>query len=182
MTAAIVERAEVFAAAVLVGCLVSVIDAAGLVFAVPDGWKTRQPQSSMRVAEFTLPRAAGDTEDAELVLYYFGGEGGSVQANIDRWLSQIQQPDGKPSKAVAHEEQRTVNGLNLTLLDVSGRYVADAMPGNGQRVDKPDFRLRAGVIQTPKGPYFLKLTGPRKTVAKWDRAFQQFIDSLKYQA
>jgi hypothetical protein len=31
----------------------------------------------MRVAEFALPRADGDTEDAQLVVYYFGGSGGA---------------------------------------------------------------------------------------------------------
>ena len=57
---------------------------------------------SMRVAEFTLPRVQGDAEDAQLVLYFFGGQGGSVDANIERWVSiEIQQPDGKPSSAVA---------------------------------------------------------------------------------
>ncbi len=53
----------------------------------------------MRFAEFTLPRAAGDFEDAQLVIYFFGkGAGGNVEDNIDRWLSQVQQPDGKPSR------------------------------------------------------------------------------------
>ena len=35
----------------------------------------------MRVAQFALPRAASDAADAELVVYYFGGSGGSVNAN-----------------------------------------------------------------------------------------------------
>lgn len=133
----------------------------------------------MRVAEFTLPRTAGDAEDAHLIVYYFGGEGGSVDANIHRWQSQMQEPDGRPP--AARRDERTVNGLKVTLIDVSGRYIADSMPGTGQPVDKPDFRMRAGVVQTPKGPYFLKLTGPQKTVTKWSRAFDQFIESLKYQ-
>jgi hypothetical protein len=116
-----------------------------------------------------------------LIVYYFGGEGGSVEANMDRWVGQMQQPDGKPSKSVARREQRTVNGLKLTLLDVSGRYVADSMPGGGQPLNKPDFRMRAGVVQTPNGPYFLKLTGPQKTVGNWDQAFEKFVSSLKYE-
>jgi hypothetical protein len=39
----------------------------------------------MRVAQYQLPAAEGDTEAASLVVFYFGaGEGGSVQANLDR--------------------------------------------------------------------------------------------------
>jgi hypothetical protein len=35
------------------------------------------------------------------------------------------------------------------------------------------------VVETPGGPYFIKLTGPAKTIAKWERAFEQFVGSLK---
>src|SRR5438309_1885424 len=90
-----------------------------LIFIAPDGWRQSPPSSSMRVAEFTLPRAAGDAEDAQLVVYYFGGSGGSVDANMQRWVGQIQQPDGRPSSAASKKETRTVNGLAVTLVDVS---------------------------------------------------------------
>src|SRR5204862_3740664 len=96
--------------------------AAGLVFTAPDAWQKVATTSSMRVAQYALPRADGDAEDADLVLYYFGGEGGSIDANIERWLGQVQQPDGRPSSAVAKKEARTVSGLAMTLLDVSGTY------------------------------------------------------------
>lgn len=49
-----------------------------LTFARPTGWTERAPASSMRVAEFVVPRVAGDSEDGELIVYYFGGGGGSV--------------------------------------------------------------------------------------------------------
>jgi hypothetical protein len=160
--------------------LVAVL-AAGLTFTTPDGWKASPPSSSMRVAELTLPRASGDAEDAQLVVYYFGGSGGSVDANIQRWIAQMQQPDGRPSSAVAKKETRTVNGLTLNLVDVGGTYVAEMAPGSSAHNNKPNFRLRAGVVQTPKGPYFIKLTGPAKTVARWDAAFNQFVSSLKAQ-
>src|SRR5438876_8810802 len=63
-------------------------------YKVPDGWVSAQPSSKMRVAQFKLPKAEGDNEDGELVLYYFGAnQGGTAEANIDRWISQIQQAD-----------------------------------------------------------------------------------------
>jgi hypothetical protein len=155
--------------------------AAGLTFTAPQGWQQGKPGSSMRVAEFTLPRAPGDPEDAQLVLYFFGGQGGSVDANIERWIGQIQQPDGKASSAAAKKIARTVNGLTVTLVDVTGTYVAETAPGSGARNNKPNYRLRAGVVETPNGPYFIKLTGPAKTIATMDRAFEQFVSSLKFQ-
>lgn len=156
-----------------------IVFAGALTFATPDGWKTVPVSSSMRVAEFSLPRADGDPEDAQLVVYYFGGQGGGVQANLQRWVGQMQQPDGQPAAPSAKRETKAVNGLAVTLLDVSGTYIAETAPGSTQRHYKPGFRLRAGVVETPSGPYFIKLTGPAKTVAKWDQAFQQFVGSLK---
>ena len=75
-----------------------------LTFSAPAGWKPVPTSSSMRVAQFALPRAAGDPADAELVVYYFGGSGGTVEANIERWVGQMKQPDGKPSNAAANRE------------------------------------------------------------------------------
>ena len=152
-----------------------------LTFTTPAGWHAQAPTSSMRIAEFALPHADGDGEDAQLVIYYFGGEGGSVDANLQRWVGQMQQPDGRPSNAVAKKETRSVNGLSVTLLDVSGTYVAEMAPGAVAHNNKPNFRLRAGVVETRNGPYFIKLTGPAKTVGKWDTAYAQFVGSLKFQ-
>ena len=151
-----------------------------LAYSAPAGWKVVATSSSMRVAQFALPRAAGDAADAELVVYYFGGSGGSVDANIDRWLGQMQQPDSRPSKAVATRENRTANGLSIALVDVSGTYVAEVTPGSAARHNNPGYRLRAAVVQTQGGPYFIKLTGPAKTVAAHTQAFDSFMSSLKY--
>ena len=54
-------------------------------------------------------------------------------------------------------------------------------PGAAQRHNSPNFRLRAAVIETPNGPYFIKLTGPSRTIAAADKAFEQFLGSVKYQ-
>src|SRR5215831_21143447 len=92
-------------------------------FKAPEGWTTEKASSSMRVAQYKLPKAEGDKEDASLVLYYFGAnQGGTAQANIDRWISQIQQPDGSSSKDKAKTETITVNGLKMTTVDVTGTY------------------------------------------------------------
>jgi hypothetical protein len=164
----------------IIAALLSAVSLASLTFAAPAGWKPVVTSSSMRVAQFALPRAAGDPADAELVVSYFGGSGGTVEANIERWLGQMHQPDGKPSSAVAKRESRTVNGLKVTLVDVSGTYIAEMTPGAKERHNSPNFRLRAAVIETPNGPHFIKLTGPAKTIAASEKAFEAFLASLKF--
>lgn len=155
--------------------------AAGLTFNAPKAWVAAGPSSSMRVAQFVLPRAPGDTQDAELVVYYFGGSGGTIDANIERWLGQMQQPDGAPSSRVAKRQSRSVNGLAVTLVDVSGTYVAEVTPGSPERHNSPNFRLLAAVVQTSNGPYFIKLIGPVRTVTVWDTSFDQFLTTVRYQ-
>jgi len=137
----------------------------------------------MRVSQYQLPAAEGDIEAASLVVYYFGsGQGGSVDANLERWIGQMQAPDGRPAREKAKTETTTVNGMKVSLLDVSGTYAGGDMGGGGGGAaqTKPNFRMRAGVIETPKGAYFIKLVGPEKTVSHWDQAFQEFVKSAEF--
>jgi len=123
-----------------------------LLFKAPDGWVAEKASSSMRVAQYKLPKAEGDKEDASLVLYYFGAtQGGTPQANIDRWISQMQQPDGSSSKDKAKTESMTINGLKVTTVDVTGTYSAEMAPGSGTFHNDANYRLCAAVIETPKG-------------------------------
>jgi hypothetical protein len=147
----------------------------------PDGWVTEKPSSSMRAAQYKLPKVEGDPEDAALVLYFFGaGQGGSVADNIDRWVGQIQQPDGSSSKDKAKTEALTVNGLKVTMVDVSGTYTAQMSPGSDTHANNSNYRLLAAVIETPKGNYFAKLIGPQKTVARWDQSVRDYFKSFEF--
>ena len=153
---------------------------AQLNFTAPSAWQTRPAASTMRVAEFVVPKAAGDTEDAELIVYFFGASsGGSADANVDRWIGQMKQPDGSESKDKARREAQTINGLKVTTVDLTGTYVAEVRPGADEHYNKPNFRLRAAVVETPRGPYYIKMTGPAKTMAAADADFKKFLATLR---
>jgi hypothetical protein len=150
-------------------------------FKAPDGWVTEKPSSNMRVAQYKLPKTEGDPEDASLVLYYFGAtQGGTTQANIDRWIGQMQQPDGSASKDRAKTENLTINGLKVTTVDLTGTYTAEMAPGSGDRHNNAGYRLRAAVVETPKGNYFAKLVGPAKTMARWEQSFNDYLKSFEF--
>ena len=166
---------------IAVMALVCATQQSSLKFTVPAGWVEEERTSSMRVAQYRLPKAAGDTEDASLVLYYFGqGQGGSTTANIERWIGQIQQADGSSSKDKSKEENFEAHGLKVTTVDVSGTYVAETAPGSGTFHNKPGYRLRAAVVETPKGSYFVKLVGPDKTVTQWNESFLSYLRSFEF--
>lgn len=144
---------------------------------VPAGWTENPSTSSMRAAQFKLPAPQGD--EAEVIVYYFGQTGaGSVQANIDRWVNQFKQPDDKPSASVAKIEKATFAGQEASVVSVSGRYVAPAMPG-GAPTDKPDQSLVAAIVPSPQGPYYFRLVGSKAAVAAQEGPFREALGSLK---
>lgn len=154
-------------------------ESAGLRFSVPAEWTRVPAPSDMRAAQFRVPRAGADTEDGDLVLFFFGpGQGGSADQNVDRWTGQFTQPDGKPSKDAAVVTIRTVKGLKLTSVDVAGDYKPAPMGGAGGAV-KPGWRLLAAVVEGPGGPWFWRLTGPAATVAAAKPPFDAMLASLE---
>jgi hypothetical protein len=152
-----------------------------LKFTVPAGWIEEERTSNMRVAQYRLPKAAPDMEDASLVLYYFGqGQGGSTAANVERWVSQMKQADSNSSNQTAKQESFEVNGLKVTTVDVAGTYAAETAPGSGTFQNKPGYRLRAAVVETANGSYYVKLVGPEKTVAQWNESFLSYVRSFEF--
>lgn len=144
----------------------------------PADWTVKPVTSSMRVAAFQLPGKPDAA--ADLVVYYFGeGGAGSVDDNLNRWLGQFQQPDGKSSRDVAKIEKAKYGGQDATFVSVTGRFVAAAMPGATESVDKPDQELLAAIVNSPKGPYYFKLVGAKATVDAQAAAFRKMLGSLK---
>ena len=148
-----------------------------LKFTAPADWLPETPTSSMRRAQYRLARVAGDPEDGELAVFFFEGQGGSVQMNLDRWIGQFQTPQG--TRAKGQVSRRQVHGLSVTIVDVSGTYLQSSGPMMSPTGTKPGFRMLAAVAETPDGPWFFKLTGPAKTVMKWAPSFQSFLDTLE---
>jgi len=149
---------------------------AGLHWTPPAGWKS-EGAAAMRAATYKLPPAAGDTEGAECVVYFFGmGQGGGVQQNIDRWNGQITQPDGKP--ATAQIRKRTVHSLPVTTIDVSGRYSGMGGPMAPTGTIKSSYRLLGAIVENPGGNVFLKFTGPAGTIAANQAKFDQLLESF----
>src|SRR5690606_25240886 len=141
-----------------------------------------QPQRPMRAASYVIPAAPGDSEDGECIVYYFGpGQGGGVDANIQRWIGQFEAPGGGPADKLAKRSQKTVNGIQATMLDLSGTYLYKPAPMAPQATKKPGYRMLAVIVEGKDAPIFFKLTAPAKTAAQAEPAFQQMIQSLKKQ-
>ena len=160
----------------------SVVELDGLKSKVPAGWKSHEPTNRMRAYEFTLPKAKDDMVDAEMIIFYFGpGGGGSAEDNIKRWKGMIEPPAGKKIDDVAKVEKSKVGDVPVTYLDVEGTYLFKEKPfdPNSKVETKPNYRMLGIVFESPKGPYFIRVTGPAKTVGEQKKAIDEWLKNFK---
>jgi len=146
-----------------------------IVFTVEEGFNAEKPRNRIIEFEFSTAPAEGNNIPGRLTVM---GAGGSIEANINRWMAQFTQPDGSATKEKAKVTKEQVDGQEVHLVDIRGTY-ADGRPF-GPKTDRPKFRMLAAIVTTKKfGNYFVKYYGPEETVDKYEAAFKKTIASLK---
>jgi hypothetical protein len=149
---------------------------AGLKWTTPTRWKTEGARP-MRAATYTIPPTVGDTASAECVVYFFGpGQGGNVEANLDRWRGQMLGPGGKPADAKI--AKRTIHGMAVTTIDASGDYTGMGGPLAPSKSVQNNYRLLGAIVEGRGGNVFIKFTGPAKTITATQAEFEQFLNSF----
>lgn len=129
----------------------------------------------MRAAEWLVPRAPGDSEDAECFAITFGpGKGGSVDDNVDRWVKQFDPQTSPPVRTT-----RKVHGMDVTRVEVAGTYKAMQMPGAAPTAPHSASRLIGVIVEAPSGAWFFKLTGPDATVKAAGKEMDGLVDSMR---
>ncbi len=156
------------------GPAASAAPALALTWEDPASWKRVPGASSVRKATYRLPRVAGDKEDPELAVFYFGpGQGGGVEANIERWVKQF--PDVKPG--AVRREDMDANGLRVHTVEIERGTFSSGMPGGPQ--GKAGYGLLGGIVDAPSGAYFFKVTGPAESVKAARADFRKLLMSVK---
>jgi hypothetical protein len=139
-------------------------------FDLPASWQSQPPESQMRLAQAAIPGAGGP---GQLAVFFFGpGGGGTVDANIQRWIDQMEVPAGSSPKP---ESFQTGGGFKVTWVEVVGTLKPSTM-GAGPATEQPGSRLLGAVVEGPGGPWFFKATGPDSTLAA---AREDFLKMLK---
>lgn len=153
----------------------------GLKYDAPPTWQKEPVKGGLRLAQFRWPRAAGDAEDGELVV--FGPNiGGGVDANIERWRSQFAGPDSQPVSGDAfRRETFEVAGLRVTLVEIAGRFSAGTMSmmGGSPPPAKDDYRMLGAIVETTNGPWYFKAYGPTATMTAHREEFLTFLRAMK---
>lgn len=150
-------------------------------FDPPIDWKPETVTSTMRIAQFLIPRVEGDKQDGQMIVFHFGpGQGGPTDMNIARWKGMFTTPDGQPvADSEAKIEKLTINGLPVTTLDVSGLYSDPMMMQSGGAPIEGPARLLAAIVETRAGPYFFKAVGPKDTISAQEANFTTLVNSVK---
>lgn len=134
-------------------------------------WESVPNANTMRKATYKIPRAAGDTEDAELTV---SAAAGGVDANNKRWSSQF--GDAEPKT-----ELRKPNGLEVTVVEIKGTFSSGGMGMmmGGPSTPKEKFMLLGAIVDSPDRQHFFKMTGPEKTVTAAKKDFDAFVATFR---
>jgi hypothetical protein len=143
-----------------------------LKFTVPPDWIQGTPDSHLVRYQYRLPHAAGDSEDGDLTISFVRDQPSVVQARIDQWTGQFERPGG--GTASRRIERREVHGIPLTIVDLTGNYMAGAKAN-----PKAGFRMLAAIAETETGAWFFRLLGPEDTVSIWEPSFQSFLETIE---
>ncbi len=144
------------------------VKARNLTLQIPESWKQQPVTSNMRVAQFEVPAAEGDTEPGELVYFFFAGGAGGVKANLQRWIDQFEAKDRK----VKLTKGKSAHG-SYYLAEVTGTYNKPiGPPVRQQSKPTPGSRMLAAYLEVKDEVYYIKLAGPEKTITAVARQFR----------
>ena len=155
---------------------------AGIRFAPPEDWRDLGP-NAMRKAQYTLAPVEGDTDPAEVNVFYFGStQGGDIESNIVRWIGQMSAPDGgDASKLAVRSKLTTGNGLDVHFVEVDGTYNMSMGGGpmtGGRTKAMEGYRMVGAIVEAPEGNVFFKLTGPQATARVMEADLREMIGDI----
>jgi hypothetical protein len=143
----------------------------GMSFTVPETWKEIEVPAGKRQfgqrARFLIP-ANGD--EVELTCSTVGG---GIDANVGRWVGQFQLPAGEKPTI----ETIRIDSVAAKWVDLRGKFQT-FLSGGGSAKD--DWRMLGVAIPKKPQDLYLKLTGPRASVAKIQEEFRSFAKSGRF--
>lgn len=142
---------------------------------VPGAWQSKEPASNIIEHEFAAKPAEKDAVEGRLTMMMAGG---SVDANVDRWLGQFSKgADGQAPKV--KRETLKVNGQEVVWVDVAGTY-QDRRGPFGPAVARENYRMLGAIVSMKGGGlYFLKFYGPSTTMSEHEAGFRQMVEGIR---
>jgi hypothetical protein len=150
----------------------TVIEVGGLRMPKPVTWVWTKPSMQFRALQYAVPANGVNAPAAELVFSVFaGGDGGPIDANLDRWANQFREGDAA-AKSVRSEA--TVSGMRVLRIESVGAYM-----GMGAAAPRPGQMQLGAIVEAPGRNVFIKLVGPQATVESNRAAFDALLAGMK---
>ena len=140
----------------------------------PASWKTMPPKSNIVQYEFRAPAEGEQTARVTVM-----GATGGIEANIVRWIGQFE----GLTRADAKIDKKTIQKTTVHIVELEGTF-KDSMGGGPFApgpVKKMENHAMIGLIFELEGGdlVFVKMTGPKKTVAGEREAVMKMVEGLK---
>ena len=103
----------------------------------------------------------------------------TVQRDSDPvWVRRPGARDDYPLPFYDKREHLEVGALSLTLMTLSGTYVAPRTPMSSDRYNEPDYTMAVAVIEGSGDPFYVKIVGPSATMTQWSPSIDALWHSL----
>lgn len=145
----------------------------GMCLVAPKNWMREKPPISFILAQFSLPRAAGDKSDAQLTVTSPGEHNPKA---IERVREQLKE---KPEEGSVEHLQ--IAGNEVVLVDSTGDYNDGDEESDPSSKPASEGRYRAlnAMVFLGNKVYMVNCTGPEKTVSERAGEFRAFLQTMK---
>lgn len=133
----------------------------------PASWTKEEPTSSMRTFQYGV----SSSDEAKVIGFYFGGEAGDAESNIQRWKNEF--------TSVENEEELEFADGGIKYVRVDGTFKKKPFPMAQNFEEAPGYTTLAAIVPTSEGPYYVKLNGPKAEIDKEEANFIAFLKSYK---
>ncbi|NDE85833.1 MAG: hypothetical protein EB056_07440 [Verrucomicrobia bacterium] len=138
-----------------------------LLFDRPEGWRWVKPEGSFRAAQL---EKSGPGKTLLLMTFsrFPAGTGGTVQANIDRWIRQFSH-----TSSPADVRSVTPGSYPVTLVKIRGA-LKGGLPG-GPDKEIPDALLLGAILEAEGEMIVVKMAGSASSLSTEEKAFGEMI-------
>lgn len=141
-------------------------------FAGLNGWEAKQPAMNFQLASWSLPGGGAAT------ISWLGPSKDTIAMNLDRWLGQWQTANGEPSQDGEITPDADGN-LPFTFVRVAGTLTDVRQVGGGE--PRTEWVLLGAIVDSPKGPLYVKAVGPNAELGAQAEAFQAAVRKIEVQ-
>ena len=141
-----------------------------LTWTVPEGWSEAEnaDPSGMRLLDLRF----GPQKEGECYISLMAGAAGGLEANVNRWRTQMGQPAYTPEE-IAKLPKKPFFNREATFVAFDGDFT-----GFGAAEARKGYRLMGLIHSAKEATIFVKLTGPKDLVEKNAAAFDAFCQSV----